>query len=229
MKLFPLFHHVICIIWKSWKVRAPQNFFSVGFTCCAAGGFVAAQNTTATYFCGIGWKLSPTFLKSPRLSVFRSRIISSVVAVSFVSIRNRDVCHGASGNNAAIYTIGCTDCREQKIQVGKCIPVKFIFRNWLFNIFNTFQNLTKSRGSIFGIATGYGLDDRGVRVRVPVRSRIFSSPRRPDRLCRQPNLLSNGYRELFSRLNTHLKLVPRSRKLGSIHPHHIRLDGIVLN
>jgi hypothetical protein len=33
-----------------------------------------------------------------------------------------------------------------------------------------------------GTATGYGLDDRGVGVRVPVGSRIFSSSRRPDRL-----------------------------------------------
>jgi hypothetical protein len=33
-----------------------------------------------------------------------------------------------------------------------------------------------------GIATGYGLDDRGVGVRVPVGSRIVSSPNRPDRL-----------------------------------------------
>jgi hypothetical protein len=33
-----------------------------------------------------------------------------------------------------------------------------------------------------GIATSYGLGDRGVGVRVPVGSRIFSSPNRPDRL-----------------------------------------------
>jgi hypothetical protein len=33
-----------------------------------------------------------------------------------------------------------------------------------------------------GIATGYGLDERGVGVRVLVGSRIFSSARRPDRL-----------------------------------------------
>jgi hypothetical protein len=36
--------------------------------------------------------------------------------------------------------------------------------------------------SVVGIATGYGLNDGGVGVRVPVGSRIFSSPRRPDRL-----------------------------------------------
>jgi hypothetical protein len=36
-----------------------------------------------------------------------------------------------------------------------------------------------SRDSAVGIATGYGLDDRWVGVRVPVGSRIFSSPRRP--------------------------------------------------
>jgi hypothetical protein len=36
----------------------------------------------------------------------------------------------------------------------------------------------KCRDSAVGIATGYGLDDRGVRVRVPVGARIFTSPRR---------------------------------------------------
>jgi hypothetical protein len=40
----------------------------------------------------------------------------------------------------------------------------------------------ESRDSAVGIATGYGLDDREVGVRVPVGSRIFASPRRPDRL-----------------------------------------------
>jgi hypothetical protein len=37
-----------------------------------------------------------------------------------------------------------------------------------------------SRDSAVGLATGYGLEDREVGVRVPVGSRIFSSPRRPD-------------------------------------------------
>jgi hypothetical protein len=55
----------------------------------------------------------------------------------------------------------------------------------------------RSRDSVVGIATGYGLDDQGVRVRVPVGSRIFSSPSRPDRLWGPLNLLSNGYRGLF--------------------------------
>jgi hypothetical protein len=56
-----------------------------------------------------------------------------------------------------------------------------------------------SLDSSVGIATGYGPDDRGIGVRVPVGSRIFSSARRPDRLCGPPNLLSNGYRRLFPR------------------------------
>jgi hypothetical protein len=44
-----------------------------------------------------------------------------------------------------------------------------------------------------GIATGYGLDDGVVRVRIPVGSRIFSSLRRLDRLWVRPSLLSIGY------------------------------------
>jgi hypothetical protein len=40
----------------------------------------------------------------------------------------------------------------------------------------------KSRDSAVDIATGYGLDGQGVGVRVPVGTRIFISPRRPDRL-----------------------------------------------
>jgi hypothetical protein len=47
--------------------------------------------------------------------------------------------------------------------------------------------------SLVGIATGYRLDDRRFGVRVPVGSRIFFSPRRPDRLWGPRNLLSNGY------------------------------------
>jgi hypothetical protein len=52
---------------------------------------------------------------------------------------------------------------------------------------------TWSQDSVVGIATSYGLD-RGVGVRVPVGSRIFSSSRRPDRLWGPPRLPSNGYR-----------------------------------
>jgi hypothetical protein len=56
-----------------------------------------------------------------------------------------------------------------------------------------------SRDVAVGMATGYGLDDRGVRVRVPVESRIFFSPRCPDRFWGPSNLQSNGYRGLFPR------------------------------
>jgi hypothetical protein len=56
-----------------------------------------------------------------------------------------------------------------------------------------------SRDSVVGIANGYGLDDREVGVRVPVGSRIFSSPRRPDRLWDPSSLLPNGYRGFFPR------------------------------
>jgi hypothetical protein len=77
-----------------------------------------------------------------------------------------------------------------------------------------------------GIASGYRLDEQGVGVRVPAGSRIFFSPCRPDWLCGSPNALFSGYRGLFPlgysdrgvKLTTHLQLVPRPRKGGSIHP-----------
>jgi hypothetical protein len=50
--------------------------------------------------------------------------------------------------------------------------------------------------SAVGIATGCGLDGPGVGVRVPVGSRILSSPRRSDWFWDPPNLFS-GYRGLF--------------------------------
>jgi hypothetical protein len=47
---------------------------------------------------------------------------------------------------------------------------------------NKYQNVNGIRDSAVGTATDYGLDDRWIGVRVPVGSRIFFSPRRPDRL-----------------------------------------------
>jgi hypothetical protein len=40
--------------------------------------------------------------------------------------------------------------------------------------------------SIVGIATGYGLEDGEIGVRVPVGARIFSLPQLPDRLWGPP-------------------------------------------
>jgi hypothetical protein len=86
-------------------------------------------------------------------------------------------------------------------------------------------HLTRIRGSVVGIATGYGLEDRGVGVRVPIGSRNLSLYRW-DRLWNPSNLLSNGETAALSRgysgwgvkLTTHLQLVRRSRIRGSIHP-----------
>jgi hypothetical protein len=46
--------------------------------------------------------------------------------------------------------------------------------------------ILKSRDSVVGIATCYGLDDREVGVRVPVGSRMFSSQSCADRPYRPP-------------------------------------------
>jgi hypothetical protein len=69
------------------------------------------------------------------------------------------------------------------------------FRKMFLHIF-CYSLPNRSRDSSVGIATGYGLDGRGVGVRVPVGSRNVSSPHRPDRFWGPPNLPSNGYRVL---------------------------------
>jgi hypothetical protein len=72
-------------------------------------------------------------------------------------------------------------------------------QNWNeYTHFSKAPPITLNRNSVVGTATGYGLDDRGVGVRVPVTSRIVS-PSRPDRLWGPPSLPSNGYRGLFPR------------------------------
>jgi hypothetical protein len=51
--------------------------------------------------------------------------------------------------------------------------------------------------SSVGIATGYGLEGRGVGVRVPVVSRLFSSPRRPEQPTQWvPGVYSPGVKRL---------------------------------
>jgi hypothetical protein len=51
-----------------------------------------------------------------------------------------------------------------------------------FFIKNSYINNVKSQDSAVDRETGYGMDARGVGVRVPVGSRIFFYPLRPDRL-----------------------------------------------
>jgi hypothetical protein len=72
------------------------------------------------------------------------------------------------------------------------LNVEFWWR-WLWKV---------SQGRVVSIGTGNGLDDRGIGVRVPVRSRrsrISCSPCRPDRLWGPQNLLFHGYWRLFPR------------------------------
>jgi hypothetical protein len=85
-----------------------------------------------------------------------------------------------------------------------------------------------SRDSSVGIEAGYGLHDRGVGVRVLlVNNFLFSTSSRPALGPSQPHIqwvpgaLSRGERGRSVKLTSRLKLVPRSRKYGSIHalPH----------
>jgi hypothetical protein len=66
---------------------------------------------------------------------------------------------------------------------------------------NVFKHLPdhRSRDKAVGRAPGCQQDDRGVGVRVLFGSRIFSSPRRPDRHWGPPSVVFSRYWEFFPR------------------------------
>jgi hypothetical protein len=95
--------------------------------------------------------------------------------------------------------------------------IQFYITFWHFMLFYLRNG---SWGGAVGIASDYELDGRGVGVWVPIWSRIFSSPRRPDMFWSPPCILVNGYWGYGDRgvkLTTH-QLAPRLRMCGSIHP-----------
>jgi hypothetical protein len=76
----------------------------------------------------------------------------------------------------------------------------------------------RSLDSALGIATGYGLDDRGIGVRVSVGSRIFSASSKPALGPTQPPIQwISGVKRPGSEADLS-QLVPRSRKRAHIHP-----------
>jgi hypothetical protein len=82
----------------------------------------------------------------------------------------------------------------------KKLPHVYYFKFVAVAIITSFDYIpenVESRSSSVGIATGYGLDSRGVGVREPVGSRIFTSSYLPDWIWGAPSLLSKGNRGTF--------------------------------
>jgi hypothetical protein len=88
-------------------------------------------------------------------------------------------------NNYILTEIEFICTKSQRFVEGKIAGLKLSSEMLIFvQIFGVdplYMWLLSSRGSVVGTATGYGLDDRGITVRVPVGSRIFTSSHRPDR------------------------------------------------
>jgi hypothetical protein len=81
----------------------------------------------------------------------------------------------------------------QEIGMVSCIEIKLVKSD-------------RRRDSAVSIATGYGLDDRGVAVRFPVRSTCLL------------RVVQTGTGAHPASYLMFTELVPRSRKCGSIHP-----------
>jgi hypothetical protein len=85
-----------------------------------------------------------------------------------------------------------------------------------------------SLGSSVGMATGYTLGGRGVRVRGQVWARFCSSPRHTYRFWAHPFSCPSGYWDIFPleggekrperEADSHFYVVPRSGIHGSVHP-----------
>jgi hypothetical protein len=94
---------------------------------------------------------------------------------------------------------------------------KIIWYSW-----NSILWPSGSWDSTVGIATGYGLDDRGVKVKSPgrVKNFYFSALSKPTLGPTQPPIqwVPGSFFRGGLKLTTRILLVLRSRKCGTIHP-----------
>jgi hypothetical protein len=81
--------------------------------------------------------------------------------------------------------------------------IRYVLHNTIFVVSQgscTTSSLCYSRIPVaVGVAAAYGIHDGGIRIRLPVGSRMFSSPQSSDCLWGPIGLLTNGYRGLFPR------------------------------
>jgi hypothetical protein len=117
---------------------------------------------------------------------------------------------------------------------------KIFLRRWPGGTGGTTQNLVRNdifRHSVVGIATSYWLDDRGVGVRVPAGSRIFSTSSRPVLGSTQPPIqwvpvdLSPGVKRPGREADHSPRAsAERGQENLDLYIHsHIRLHAVVLN
>jgi hypothetical protein len=129
------------------------------------------------------WGLDPALLRVERVTPSTQKTLGRRI-----SYAHKTIAASCSLGHLSAPPHGPSYCRKPLCRKGVRKLKIFKQTTWSKN---------SSRDSVVGIATGYRLDDLGIGVRVPVRSRIFSPPNRPERLWGPSNLLSNVYRGLF--------------------------------
>jgi hypothetical protein len=96
---------------------------------------------------------------------------------------------------------------------------------------NFFRQFIRSRDNVVDIATGYGMDDRGVGVRVAVKNFLSPTSSRSTLGSTQPPiLLSPGVKRPGCEADHSPPASAEIKKSVDIYIHYpIRLHGVVLN
>jgi hypothetical protein len=116
-------------------------------------------------------------LEHRRIFIVRSRY-EATTSGDRIRLRSLSVCSGISGVCRLVRSLW-----RFVVPICKCYIQLLIRTPCLVSFFSTLvRNISRSDKYLecsVGIATGYGLDGRGIGVRFPVGVRIFFSPRPP--------------------------------------------------
>jgi hypothetical protein len=165
-------------------------------------------------------------------------ILSNLLFTDNPTIRSRRVSGTVSLNKPKLNKMSMWKVvklpRSKSVHTSTCKSLCTSFIQWHMEVhiwsFSQPQNIFTtptywSLDSSVGTATGYGLEDRGVGVRVPEGSKVYllhvvqaGSGVHPTSYPMSTWVFRRGQSGRGVKLTTHLQLMPTSRQCGSTHP-----------